>query len=290
MNNIRVRGYQGFQTAWAVFCLAVRKFIKIEGAQWSGAFAYYAFFSLFPLIILSVTVTSTFIDRDRAGAQIISYVETYIPITGAMQSYIFDTISGVIKSRGRATATAILMLVWAAMQTFITLISAINRAWDVEDPHWCLHPLKSLVFLIIMVGSVVIAVTASVGATIAGDWLHQANDLSYSIFAFGCSLLPTLVEFLWLSLFYSHAPHRPTRLAEVWMAALVTTAFLKLAEGAFIIYLKHFATFNAVYGTFGGIMALLLWIYLSGCIFIFGSCLCASQAEVCDVASRDSRR
>jgi Ca2+-transporting ATPase len=34
-----------------------------------------------------------------------------------------------------------------------------------------------------------------------------------------------------------------------------------------------------VYGAFGGVMALLLWIYLSGCLFIFGACLCAVQAE-----------
>ena len=47
----------------------------------------------------------------------------------------------------------------------------------------------------------------------------------------------------------------------------------------FVIYLGHFATLNAVYGAFGGIMALLLWIYLSGCVFIFGACLCAGQAE-----------
>jgi len=50
-------------------------------------------------------------------------------------------------------------------------------------------------------------------------------------------------------------------------------------ESLFVIYLQDFATLNAVYGTFGGIMALLLWIYLSGCVFIFGACLCASQAE-----------
>jgi uncharacterized BrkB/YihY/UPF0761 family membrane protein len=44
--------------------------------------------------------------------------------------------------------------------------------------------------------------------------------------------------------------------------------------------MNHFATLNAVYGAFGGIMALLLWIYVSGCIFIFGACLCAGQAEM----------
>ena len=69
------------------------------------------------------------------------------------------------------------------------------------------------------------------------------------------------------------------RVAEVWGAALCATALLQGAEGLFVIYLKDFATLNAVYGAFGGIMALLLWIYLSGCIFIFGACLCAAWAE-----------
>ena len=70
-----------------------------------------AFFSLFPLIVLFVTVASVFIDRDRAGNEIIAYVETYIPIGGEKQSYIFDTIAGVVKARGQAGTVAFLMLV-----------------------------------------------------------------------------------------------------------------------------------------------------------------------------------
>jgi YihY family inner membrane protein len=88
-----------------------------------------------------------------------------------------------------------------------------------------------------------------------------------------------LVVFLSLSLFYRLAPRRPTRFVEVWAAALCTTLLLPVAESLFVIYIKDFATLNAVYGAFGGIMALLLWIYFSGCIFIFGACLCAAQAE-----------
>lgn len=41
----------------------------------------------------------------------------------------------------------------------------------------------------------------------------------------------------------------------------------------------HRSDADPIYGAFGGIMALPLWIYLSGCIFIFGACLCAAQAE-----------
>jgi Ca2+-transporting ATPase len=92
-------------------------------------------------------------------------------------------------------------------------------------------------------------------------------------------VIPVLVVFLSLSLFYRLAPRRSTRLAEVWIAALCATTLLQVAGLLFVIYLTHFATLNAVYGAFGGIMALLLWIYLSGCILIFGACLCAALAE-----------
>ncbi len=60
---------------------------------------------------------------------------------------------------------------------------------------------------------------------------------------------------------------------------MCATVLLQVAGRLFMIYLKDFATLNAVYGMFGGIMALLLWIYVSGCIFIFGACLCAGHAE-----------
>ena len=54
---------------------------------------------------------------------------------------------------------------------------------------------------------------------------------------------------------------------------------MKLFSNVCYESLEDFATLNAVYGAFGGMLALLLWIYLSGSVFIFGACLCAGQAE-----------
>jgi Ca2+-transporting ATPase len=114
----------------------------------------------------------------------------------------------------------------------------------------------------------------------AKDWLLPANDFRSWVYALGSFVIPLLVVFLSLSLFYRLAPRRPTQFAQVWAAALCATALLQAAESLFVIYLTSFARLNAVYGAFGGIMALLLWIYVSGCIFIFGACLCAGQAEM----------
>jgi YihY family inner membrane protein len=74
-------------------------------------------------------------------------------------------------------------------------------------------------------------------------------------------------------------PRLGHKFVDVWAAALFATILLQAVDGLFVIYLKRFATLNAVYGVFGGIMALLLWIYLCGCVFIFGACLCASKVE-----------
>jgi Ca2+-transporting ATPase len=87
-----------------------------------------------------------------------------------------------------------------------------------------------------------------------------------------------ILVFLSLSLFYRVAPRRQTRFAEVWVAALGATLSLKGSESLFPLYLREFASLNAVYGAFGGIVALLLWIYLCGWVVIFGACVCAAQA------------
>jgi uncharacterized BrkB/YihY/UPF0761 family membrane protein len=253
--NISSRLEQKTRRVWAILGLAAKNFLRIDGTQWAGAFAFNAFVSLFPLIVLFVTIASAFIDRDQAGEEIIAYIKSYVPISGEMKSYIFDTIAGVVKTRGPAGAIAFLILVWRRL------------------------PLKSLIFLTIMVGTVLLGAAMPMLVKIAKDWLFPMNDFSSWVYPLGSFFIPWLMVFLSLSLFYRLAPRRPTRFAEVWVAALCATVLLQAAESLFSIYLNNFATLNAVYGVFGGIMALLLWIYLSGCIFIFGTCLCAAQAE-----------
>jgi Ca2+-transporting ATPase len=264
---------------WSSLYLAAKKFSRIDGAQRAGAFAFYAFFALFPLIVLLVTVASVFIDKGRAETKVIAYVESYIPISGEMQHLIFDTVGGVIDARGEAGVVAILMLAWAAIQFFTTLIFTTNRAWGTKVQNWWRLPLKSLLLLGIMIGAVFVGIAMPMLARMAKEWLFPSQEFhfSYGLWNF---FIPLVVVFLSLSLFYKLAPRRLTRFSEVWAAALSATVLLRTGESLFVVYLERFATLNAVYGAFGGIMALLLWIYLSGCIIIFGACLCAAQAEI----------
>lgn len=271
---------QKTSTTWAILRLAVNKFLKIDGGQWAGAFAFNAFFSLFPLMILIVTIASFTVDQASAGKEVVAYIEGYVPLSLEMQRYIFDTIAGVINAREQAGVVALLLLLWTAVQCFTTLICATNNAWGTEVSNWWRLPLKSLALLGIMVGAILLGITAPVLMSTAKNLLFPLYDFHSWMYWLGSLFVPSLVLFFGLSMFYMLAPRQSRRFAEVWFAALCVTVLLRANETLFVVYLNDFATFNAVYGAFGGIMALLLWIYISGYFFIFGACLSASQTEV----------
>jgi YihY family inner membrane protein len=266
--------------AWTVAHLAATRFVRIDGTQWAGAFAFNAFLSLFPLIILFVTLGSFFVDRESAGREIVAYIDGYVPLDGETRARIFGAIADVIHARERAGLVALLLLVWPALQCFTTLISVTNRAWGGESYNWWRLPLRGMSLLGVTGGAVLVGMAAPALAGAAKSWLFPARGVGAWIYALWGYVIPLLVLFLSLSLFYRLAPRRPTRFADVWVAAASTTVLLQLTERLFVVYLEYFPTLTAVYGVFGGIVALLLWIYLSGCGFIYGACLCAAHAQV----------
>jgi len=116
--------------------------------------------------------------------------------------------------------------------------------------------------------------------------LFSTGDFYPWIYALGGIFIPLFVVSFGLSLFYWLAPRRTIRFSNVWAVALGAAVLLQAAESLFSIYLKRVAALNVAYGVFGGVMGLLLWIYLSGGIFIFGACLCAARAGGCSPAEK----
>lgn len=265
---------------WKIFIRAAQRFSMIDGDQRAAAFAYYGFFSLFPMILLFVTVGSLFVDRDLAAKEVISYVQGYVPLGAEMKRNVFDVISGVVIARGQVGVVASLVLFWSSLGFFSALIHAVNRAWCGEIHNWWRMPLKSSLLLAVMASALLLGIGLPVLAEVIQNWILPDLKWTGWIYRPANFMLPLFVLFYGLSLFYKLAPRHVTRFAEVWPAALFTSVFLRILGSFFVIYMRNFARFNAVYGALGGIMALLLWIYLSGCLLVFGACLCAGQSEV----------
>lgn len=258
---------------------ALRLFLRIEGAQRAAAAAHFAFFSLFAAIIVCVAIASLFFDRDRASRDVIDFLSAYVPIGATARDHVFRNISAVVEGRRTAGTLAFLLLGWSVMRFIGSLVRAVNRAWSTPPQAWWRVSLKSLLFLLVMIVVVLVGLALPIFLLTLRSWVFPDTALPEWIYASGSFVAHFTALFLALSLFYWLAPRRHTRFTEVWTSAALITVVLIGAETAFGLYLRDFASLNAIYGTFGAIVALLMWIYLSCTLFIYGACLCAARSR-----------
>lgn len=276
--------------AVAVTWRALVKYDETDGEQRAASFAYYAFFALFPLIILLITVVGNFLnDEALAAEKIIEQVRGYIPVEAGESNNVIRTINEVLKVPGRRSAGFIAfgIIAWSALRFFQGLVHGVNRAWGTKEYSWWRLPIKNLLMVAILASALFIGTMAPAVVNYLEYFYWKKSwqlglDFWFagSFFQFCRFLVPPLVLFYGFSMFYKYAPRRRTTFREVWTAALFVTLGLNLLQWLFVLYTKNVANFNAVYGTFGSVVALLLWIYLSGSIIILGGCLSAAQYEI----------
>lgn len=268
------------KTTWIACC----KYIDTDGEQRAASFAYYAFFALFPLILLFVSIGSIFVNKTEVAGAVTNFVSAYMPLGGDAENAVIKTINGVITSWKGAGVIAIIAIIWSALGLFHALVRGVNRAWGTKEYSWWKLPIKNLLMVAIVGSALLLGVVmpAIVDALEAFTWQLRITfgvDTIVWMFWVARHLFPTLVLFYGFTMFYKFAPRRRTTFAEVWIAALTVTILLQVLQGMFVVYAKNFSNFNRIYGTFGGVVALLMWIYLSGSVIIFGGCLSAAQAE-----------
>jgi YihY family inner membrane protein len=273
-----------FKRPLLVFWRAICLYVETDGEQRAASFAYYALFALFPLIIVFVSIGSLFVDQAKATSAIVDYIGTYMPVGPDGQNVVNDTIRGVIKARRGVGIMAGLAVFWSSLGFFHALVRGVNKAWGTQEYPWYKMPLKSLNVLGIMGSALLLGIIAplvmdSVWAFMSKQGIPFGWEMVVYAFDMARLMIPITVLFYGLSMFYMFAPRGRRPFADVWIASVIVTALLGLVRKLLMLYLSHFNNFNKVYGTLGGVVVLLLWIYLSGTLIIFGGCLCAAGAD-----------
>ena len=266
-----------------VLWLTLVKYSSIDGEQRAASFAYYAFFALFPLLLL-VSIGSFFFDSVKVSAALLDAVSRYVLVDTDKHDLVRQTIHGVIKARSGVGSFALLGLVWSSLRFFQSLVRGVNRAWGTHEYTWWRLPIQNMIMVGLLASALLVGVLAP-AVLVAIQALVQKPNGAFGAGAiiYGIGLvrlvLPSLVLFYGFSMFYMLAPQRKTTFREVWLGALAVTVLLKLLQSLFVLYAKNIANFNRVYGAFGSIIAVLMWVYLSGSVIILGGCFCAAQAE-----------
>ena len=272
----------------AIFWRAIVKYNETDGEQRAASFAFYAFFALFPLILIFITAgTSLLGNQADTSSKIIGYVSQYIPLEKQDSLIIVNTINGFVRSRKSAGFIAFGVLAWTAMKFFQALVHGVNRAWGTKEYSWWRLPIQNLLMTGILGSALLLGIVAPTVLTNISDYyfIHSRKlglDFSFVWYVFYVAkpAVPVLVLFYGISMFYKFAPRRRTLFREVWSAALFVTIAQSGLQYLFVLYARNIGHFNAFYGTFGSVVALLLWIYYSGSIIILGGCISAAKYEI----------
>lgn len=286
------RVYRGVRFVWAVLVRVVVKYNETDGEQRAASFAYYAFFSLFPLLLLLISVGAMLLGddplaREHATTSVVSFVKGFIPVAEGQADWFVKTFDGVVKSRNKAGVIAFLALAWSAIRFFQALVHGVNKAWGTKEYSWWRLPIQNLFMAGIVASALFLGVVLPPTINLIEYYFWTtSNDAGLNlrffqgIFPIARATVPSLVVFYGFSMLYKFAPRRRTTFREVWFASLLVTLGLQGLQSLFVVYSTNIGEFNRLYGTLGSVIALLMWIYLTGTVIILGGCISAATYEV----------
>ncbi|MGQ0734181.1 MAG: YihY/virulence factor BrkB family protein [Acidobacteriota bacterium] len=253
-----------------------------DGLTHAAAIAYYALLSLFPflLLLLSIlgSVTADASDRDA----VVGFVFRYFPRQ-------FDFVTGQLDAfRGQTVPLGVgglLALTWASLGVFNAVSSAINHAWGAGARRsFLMHRLVSFLMLV-SAGVVFIAalVLASVARVAETSWfwdLVQGLPWLVWLTTVTADYGATLLLVVCVALLFYFIPNCPVRFRDVWPGAILTGLLWSGALSAFSWYARDLARWNAVHGSIAAVVVFLFWVYICAVILLYGVEVTAAYARL----------
>lgn len=261
-----------------VFTEAREDNITGEGAK----VAYYLFLSLFPLILVVFSLTGI-LGGDAAFQWIMARIQAAAP--PAMADYLAGFVRQITgQSRPDILSLGLLLTLWAASGGFAAFADGLNTMYDLRETRsWWK---KRLTALGLLLASVVLLIGGT-AAILAGPTIVRAvglpalwNALRWPI-AFAL-----LVALLWM--IYLLLPNRDQSGAKgkTLVGAVIGAGLWLIATAGFRYYIANFSSYSETYGFVGGVIVLMLWLYLTAVVTLLGG----EVAAVLERPARGGRR
>ena len=247
----------------------------------SGAqLAYFFLLSFFPLLIFLVTLLP-YLKLEEG--QVYDFMADIMP--SQISSLVQDILSQVLTNQNSGLLSiGVIGTLWTASRGVDALMKALNNAYDVEGKAGFMNRLWSLVFTLAFVVIILIALVLPIFGEqildIAMNYIGMGIELG-SLWTFLRWLMPLLLIFIVITTVYWIVPNTDPRikLLSVWPGAIISTLGWILLTYGFSFYINNFANYNATYGSIGGVIVLMLWLYFTGMILVFGGIVNAAFAR-----------
>lgn len=237
--------------------------------------AYYFFLSFFPTILALFAVTGIF-GGDVAFDWIMAQLYAALPDDAAeyLGRFVLE-VTG--ESRPGVLSLALLLTVWSASNVFVAITDGLNVVYDIDERRtWWKRRTIALLALL----SSLLLLSGATAALVAGPELISLFRLEQFWHVLRWPLAFVMLT-LMMWLIYYLLPNRNQ--GRAWrptlIGALVGSALWVLGTLGFRLYVANFASYSQTYGIVGGIIVLLLWLYVTAISILFGGEVAATLEQ-----------
>ena len=260
----------------------IRELSEDDVTHMAAGVAYYALFSIFPLLLGIISVMSFFLESSEIQARLADLVGDFLP---GSQEFVEENVNNVVRLRGALGFFSLMGMLWSGSAMFGALNRAINRAWDVQTdrPIYIGKPRQLLMALSVGLLFAVSVASATVVRTAEQLSTFDVPVLSFLVQTLGQILLQTLSLGLMIAIFllmYKFMPNTRTYWRYIWPGAMVAGLLFELSKNLFILYLNNWSSYQSVYGSIAPVIVLLLWAYVSSLIVLLGAEICSEYERL----------
>lgn len=255
----------------------VEFFLEDDGSRLAAEASFYLIFSLFPLLFLMVLLLGSFGSSLLVEAPNESLVTTFDSILprATYQTLVNQLQRMVEHYRPSHFLITVVIFLWPASTVFQTYLTATNLAYGFPERRSYLNLRVNALFVLLVSGTLLFTSFLIIGlAPLILSWLetYLLPIGLLRLFLFGRFVGAILFIAPSLALIYRYGPNtdQPDQLI-VWPGAFFATITWILFTQLFGLYLRYVDNIHLLYGTLGGGMLLLLWMYLSSIAVIAGA-------------------
>jgi membrane protein len=261
----------------------VREFGRDNLVDWAAALTYYSVLSIFPAVIVLTAVLGLL--GPSATQTLIDNIQTMVP--GQGKDVLLSAIQELQHSQGLAGPVAIIGLVgalWSASAYIGAFMRASNAIYGMPEgrPVWKTVPLRVGLTLAVLVLLVLCTVGVVASGTVAERAGHMLGVGSTGVLVWNIAKWPVIAALVSLvfALLYWAAPnvkHPGFR----WLSpgGVLAVVVWVLASGGFAFYVANFGSYNKTYGSLGGVIGFLVWLWISNIAILLGAELDAELAR-----------
>jgi len=252
-----------------------KQFSEDNISDWAAALTYYGVLSIFPGVLVLVSILGMLSDN---GQQTVQKTVNEIAPSEQIQGLV-NTVLGQVQDPGKAGLAAIIGIVvafWSASGYIAAFMRASNAIYDVPEgrPIWKTLPIRlgvtAVVGIMLIVSAVIVVFTGDL-ARVVGDavGLGSVAVTTWSIVKW--PVLVVLVSLMFAILYWASPNAKTGGFRWVSPGGVFAVVLWLLASAAFAIYLANFANYNKTYGTLGGVIAFLVWLWISNIAIMLGA-------------------